>query len=484
MNFSTGIAGTNDDDDSSPKRQRYLKFTPEQLSQLIVACSTPGGPMSTPLSSTLNTTVVTPNSAPTDVTNAKYEEIACKPIKPLYEGTEEDLMPFLLRLDIQRQDEGWALATYITVDEHRYDLTIEFAHITEQNVIACAANRWSSPTVSTDKHIIGHDTYNSCLLAKCLLASILPELSLTLLNHIPTLYCNDGTYILWMLTNNIYRNNIAFVESICEKIVTATVIQHDNDVEKYLIYIKNHLCMITTKPTSARQHRGLITYILRQLKTTSNQIFLHYIQDLYVSYQEGQLSKYTPTKLVTDVEDKIHVLKHAEVWESPATPDTSAMALNATPNMTDQLKEFLINQITAEINRLSSINKTSQKDGKFCGKQHNQEWLYIPPTNITETKVIQNRTYHWCTKCNRGNGQWVITHKDSMHRDDYKHPNKRQDGVKKPGILKQTGTAHLGQIAPPTTEDTDSTPSAQLSLSYGLSRFVRFDVQDLHNDKD
>jgi len=57
----------------------------------------------------------------------------------------------------------------------------------------------------------------------------------------PTLYHNDGTYILWALTNNMYRNNIASVESVREKIVTATVPQHENDTEKYLIYIKNHL---------------------------------------------------------------------------------------------------------------------------------------------------------------------------------------------------------------------------------------------------
>jgi len=182
-------------------------------------------------------------------------------------------------------------ATYLTIEGNHYD----FAHINENQVTECASKCWSSPMVDIEKHSIGHDTYNSHLLAKCLLASISPELSLTLLNCIAKLYHNDGTYVLWALTNNIYRNNIAFVESIREKIVMATVSQHDNNIEKYLIYIKNHLQMITTKPTPTRQHRGLITYILHQLKTSSNQILLHYIQDLHVSYKEGKLPKYTPS---------------------------------------------------------------------------------------------------------------------------------------------------------------------------------------------
>jgi len=73
-------------------------------------------------------------NAPVYVTNAKYEEICCKAIKPSYDGTEEDLMPFLLRLNIWCQDEGWAPATYIKIDDATFDLTTEFSHVTESQV--------------------------------------------------------------------------------------------------------------------------------------------------------------------------------------------------------------------------------------------------------------------------------------------------------------------------------------------------------------
>jgi hypothetical protein len=419
--FTDSFGVSNDDEKPNAKRPRYLKFTPDQLSQLIIACSTPGGITSTLHQASPSTTALSLQSAPAYVTSAKYEEISCKPIKPTYEGNEADLMPFLLRVDIRHQDEGWASATFITNQDTTYDLMIEFVDVTEEHVTELASRRWTSHSVSTDKHNIGHDTCHSRLLAKCLLASISHDLSLTLLNRIPTLYRNDGTYLLWTLTSNIYRNNIAFVESTREKIVTATKLQHDNDIEKYLIFIKNHLRMITTKHSSDQQHCGLITYILQQLKTTPNQIFLRYVQDLHVSYQEGKLPKYTPSTLITDVEDKIRVLKHAEVWDTVICNESPAMALTVTPTLTDQLKEYLANQITTEFNKLSGITKSINKDGTFRGKARNQDWLYVPPTNTSETKTVQNRTYHWCTKRNHGNGQWVITHNDSTHRAGYQH---------------------------------------------------------------
>ncbi len=116
-----------------------------------------------------------------------------------------------------------------------------------------------------------HETYHARLLAKCLLASVTNDFTLTLMNRIPQELYNDGTYMLWAITNNIYCNNIALVGCIREKITTCTLSQHGNDIEWYLIYVKNHLWMIMAKPTG-KKFNGLITYILCQLKGTKNWI--------------------------------------------------------------------------------------------------------------------------------------------------------------------------------------------------------------------
>jgi hypothetical protein len=87
---------TNDDDEPGAKCLCYLKLTSDQLSQLIVACSSQlasqGGNPSLVLHH--------PSTTPAYIANANYEEICCRPIKPIYKGTKDDLMPFLLLIDI------------------------------------------------------------------------------------------------------------------------------------------------------------------------------------------------------------------------------------------------------------------------------------------------------------------------------------------------------------------------------------------------
>jgi len=325
-------------------------------------------------------------------------------------------------------------------------------------------------------------------LAKCLLASISSDLSVTLINRVPPKYRNDGTYLLWALCNNIYHNNIAFVESIREKIVNSTVLQHDGDIEEYLIFIKNQLHIITAKSRTTTHFNGLITYMLHQLKTTSNQIFLRYIQDLHVSYQEGTLPRYTPWKLILDVEDKIRVLCHAEVWELPTTKETPAMALNFnSTTLADQLKEFLANHITAEVKRLTTPSKATptgndtNRDSKQRTRPPNPDWLYTTPQTLDETKTVNNRTYKWCAKCNRGNGQWIITHTTATHKDDYVHPSKCQEGPRRPT---QQHIANAAQMQPPTAppQDTSPTTPGQLSLPDGITNAFRFDVTDFDEE--
>jgi len=162
------------------------------------------------------------------------------------------------------------------------------------------------------------------------------------------------------------------------------------------------------------------------------------------------------------------------------------------PPFSDQLKDFLANHITAEVKHLIPLPKPSSpakdtkdskdgKDGRPKYRQPHPEWLYIAPQNLEECKTVQNRTYSWCTKCNRGSGQWVITHTTATHRDDYVHPNKRQDGHRRPSG-QQIATAAQIDTSPSAGANVGNTPPGQLSLSDGIANGFRFDVQEFHDD--
>jgi hypothetical protein len=83
---------------------------------------------------------------------------SCCAIKPTYDGSEDQLVPFLTRLDLRRQNEGWASATYVKIAEKQLGLTLHFAMIKEEDVIGDAKAHWESLTVEEDKHSIGHPT--------------------------------------------------------------------------------------------------------------------------------------------------------------------------------------------------------------------------------------------------------------------------------------------------------------------------------------
>jgi hypothetical protein len=70
-----------------------------------------------------------------------------KGITPIYDGLEENLIPFLTKLDLRCHHEGWSSATFITIAGKRYDLTTQFALISETEMQEATKPRWSSPDI-------------------------------------------------------------------------------------------------------------------------------------------------------------------------------------------------------------------------------------------------------------------------------------------------------------------------------------------------
>jgi hypothetical protein len=49
-------------------------------------------------------------------------------------------------------------------------------------------------------------------------------------------------------------------------------------------------------------------------------------------------------------------------------------------------------------------------DGKQQTWFQHQEWMFLPPKQQSEIKTMNGHDYQWCTKCNKGKGQWVQAH--------------------------------------------------------------------------
>jgi hypothetical protein len=440
-----GVDDANDStEEPTAKKGKYIKLSIGHFERLMNTCTGHQAIISRLLESPDLVSFPTSqnsSSRPAYYTNAKFEEIACRAIKPIYDGSEDQLIPFLSHLDIRRQNEGWSSATFITVTNIKYDLTSNFASVNEADIIKLAEECWTSPTVDKDKHTVDHDTYNSRLLSTVLMNSITDDFLSTLLNRIPHQLHNDGTFLLWNISNNIHRNNVAFTEHVREKITTATLSQFDNDITKYIIFIKDNLRMITSPSSPSSIHNGLITYILRQLKESPIYIFQRYIRELHIDFQEAKLGNITVATLLINIEDKIRILKHAGEWTESSNQHPSAMALTASTKLSPQLEDIVAKHVKAQLTQLVDCHKSNNNNTNKSGFVH-QEWMFIPPTNLGETKQYNNKTFTWCTKCHQGKGQWVSAHDSTTHIEGFR-PSPRRFGnpsstnrQKQQGILK------------------------------------------------
>jgi hypothetical protein len=124
-----------------------------------------------------------------------------------------------------------------------------------------AKTRWTALSVSQDKNTIDHPTFNARVLARLLLNSITDDFRITVINRVPQEYRNDGPLLLWVICNNIHRNNVAFVESVERKIREATLSYFGDDVSKYILHIKDNLRLITTSVADWTPHNDLLVYL-------------------------------------------------------------------------------------------------------------------------------------------------------------------------------------------------------------------------------
>jgi hypothetical protein len=349
---------------------------------------------------------------------AKYEEIITKPLRPTYEGASDGLIPFLNRLDIRRQDESWYPVTFVTINTKTYDLLRHFTEIGESVILAEAKLRWSSPTLQQDKFAINHPTYQARVLAKLLLASLADEFSVTIIHRVGVKYRNDGVVILWTICNNVHRSNIAFTETIKAKIRNTNLSEYEN-IDKYLIGIKDNLSLITSSDTTdLTKHNDLIIYIFTHLKQCKVTPFYQYISRLHVQYLEASLPDLTPTKLLQLAEDKIQVLRHADQWTK--LEDPAIMALQAQLTQQKHASDLTIQRLVAHVGRLAQRTlKRGPQDQSTPTNAKYPAWMIQSPHPNQHTQLVDNKIYTWCKKCRHGQGLWVCRHTTETHMDGY-----------------------------------------------------------------
>ena len=118
---------------------------------------------------------------------------------------------------------------------------------------------------------------------------------------------------------------------------------------------------------------------------------------------------------------KIPSAKIGAVGNEP-TPDQQAWMMKEIQSKTDK-----------------KVNELRKKDKERAGNHPNgrrnrrqQKWREVAPkSGESTTKTVDGVTFHWCTRCNKGNGLW------NRHTTDQHDP----DAFKKNRNSKQTNSS-------------------------------------------
>ncbi len=82
--------------------------------------------------------------------------------------------------------------------------------------------------------------------------------------------------------------------------------------------------------------------------------------------------------------------------------DTPAMALTTSLALSNQVKEFMIKQISSELAKIIGKKTKFPEQHKQKGKFQHQEWMFILPKKFSDIKTVNGRDYHGCLKFNEG----------------------------------------------------------------------------------
>jgi hypothetical protein len=409
--------------------------------------------------------------------NAKYEQITCVGLQPKYNGSPDELIPTLNMIHIRRQNEVWYAATFLRQDDSNIDLVRQFSQIRQETVQSKAKDLWDSPTSMTSRHTRGTETYNSRLLALFLTNSLTADFAALLHSHIDPNYSTDGPTLLFTMCNHIHRNHLAFVESIKNKIRLATLSEYKNDVPTFLRYLQDNLRLITSTGANDSSHNDLIPHILLQLRSTTIPLFQQSVLKWQREYMESSLAL-TPSSLLTLADEETQILKHSGQWVETIDPSIAALQAMITSNKDGSLKFFqtLAANFTELSKRQKEINRDyrSYRDERYRDTNNNPDWLFIPPSDMSEARTYKGRQWYFCTKCGR-NGRWVCTHTDETHRSpprqeayDDGYSRRSQRGI--PYDNDARSFDYYGPRRPPYRPDYDHRPRDNRSRSPYRSR--------------
>ena len=167
-------------------------------------------------------------------------------------------------------------------------------------------------------------------------------------------------------------------------------------------------------------------------RTMKEKEFNRYVRQLQdEEARKAKANRATVDEIIREIADKQTQMETDQEWNVMSPEDTMLMALTG---LLDTKKSASGNKKKKKSQNEDKDESSKQLDAT-AAKQKNKEdrfpaWKKTPPTDgESTTKIVDNRTYHWCTKCRGGKGLWAV-HK--VHDDNFVPSSQRQNNKDTP----------------------------------------------------
>ena len=383
---------------------------------------------------------------------AKSEYYISQGLTYKFDGDHEKLAPWIKKFKALRTNALWRDATYITINNTRYDILTDFTKIKETSIKQQAKERWAPDNQAKSLKPANTKYFYPRILGKVVISSITDDFYTTLQNYTGDELASDGPLLLWLILTHFHASTVTYQEQLKQQIRSRTLASdHKDDIESYLVWLRHTIDILHTT-TQIDNHTDLLTPIFNQLLTSKSSRFRRIVEDWHLEYHSEE-KVFTLLSLVEAADKKCKALRQSNQLYTAA--DSEIFAMEAT-----------IKQPTS-----AHHGKHTGAKGRLSGTHRPPKpaWYNTPPSDPNQTHRFDDRVWHWCPKCGE-HGKWVCTHTPDKHQDNY--VKKRKIASVTPENPTKPPTTAVAQVAAPIP-----TPAAGVGItSAAIAKLVAEEV--------
>jgi hypothetical protein len=247
------------------------------------------------LTDTIKSTVPTP---PTRKDNpfaiARVEFYISQGLTFKFDGTHENLTPWIKKFKALRGNALWREAIYLQYEGQIYDILTEFTKIKESYIKPQARQRCTQENQAKSLKPEHTTLFYARILGKVVISSVTDEFYTILQNYAGDNLAGDGPFLLWLILPRFHTSTITYQEQLKTQVCSRSLVaDHQEDVESYLL---------TTKSTR-----------LQRL-----------VEDWHLSYHSEE-KEFTAKSLVEDADKKCKALRQSNQLYTSTDADIMAL---------------------------------------------------------------------------------------------------------------------------------------------------------------